>query len=518
MQSKVVKTLALALVLGGVSMSAAQPSGQQSAGPSQQGGLPPGSPKQKAVQKKSNLEEMLAQALKNNPDIRVAAAKLAEADAELNRTRLQVTQKVVMLYHAIETQKKVVENAERREKRAENLGAAISSEGKDEITQSLALAKAKLAELEAQVPALLGKARSSAAGEASRPRVRYRLGFDNDGDVDGELDLLLAREGKLDIPQAKVNIPQAEKIRKALQTPVRVDFKDMTFDAILSDLAKTVEGLSFRNLFQRGDNFAKMNLRFEGALPLSAILQALTDETGCTFYVRDYGILAIRRDSVPPGAMTVEDFLRQKPVKDPAVTINQDPWSSLPWKPPENIEGTVKKISSDGSVVISFNSVDGLLQGHTLYLYRPADEPSKAKYLGRVQIFNSLPFQPQSKEMLGRPIGKLSEPPKLGDKVSARMPSSAKNPPGEEVEGRVKAVDASGLMTITIGSDAGLSKGHTLELFRMATDPPHDTTKYLGTIRVLEAHAKESVCQAVGKLGDKPKVGDNVSVGWILGN
>src|SRR5436309_9636032 len=37
----------------------------------------------------ATLEELLAQALKANPDIRVAEAKLREAEAELNRTRLQ---------------------------------------------------------------------------------------------------------------------------------------------------------------------------------------------------------------------------------------------------------------------------------------------------------------------------------------------------------------------------------------------------------------------------------------------
>src|SRR5215469_3745646 len=118
MRSKVGRTLALTLLLGGVGLvlgqTPQQPQGAES-GPNQ---LPnrkkirveeeeetPKAAKQKAPQKKSALEEMLAEALKNNPDIRVAAAKLAEADAELNRTRLQVTQKVASLHHAILSQK-----------------------------------------------------------------------------------------------------------------------------------------------------------------------------------------------------------------------------------------------------------------------------------------------------------------------------------------------------------------------------------------------------------------------------
>ena len=54
------------------------------------------------------LEQMLAQATQDNPDIRVAEAKLREADAELNRTRLLVAQKVVKLYQDITAQRAAV--------------------------------------------------------------------------------------------------------------------------------------------------------------------------------------------------------------------------------------------------------------------------------------------------------------------------------------------------------------------------------------------------------------------------
>ncbi len=421
MRSKVVRILALALLLSSVGLTVAQQSG---APPGNHGKQPgPGNsgtrlPKQKTPPEKSKLEEMLTEALKNNPDIRVAAAKLAEADAKLNRTRLQVTQKVVMLYHAIETQKIVVENAEKRDKRAQNAGASIPSGQIDETHQSLALAKAKLAELQAQLPALLGKGQFStatellraAAIEAVQPKIRFWSdGYDIELEVpEGKLE---KREGKLVISQPKPNLPQAEKVRKALQTPVRVDYKDMTFDAILKDLAKKAPALSYRNLHRRGnfEDTTKINLRFEEALPVSAVLQALADETGCNFYVREYGILAIDHRSAPPGAMTVEEFLRQKPAKQPG------------------------------------NQLAG-----------------------------------------------------------------GKNPPAENVEGRVKAVDGSGLMTITIGSDAGLTKGHTLELFRLDPQAPSESS-YLGTVRVLEAEAHQAVVQPVGRLSAPPQPGDRVA-------
>jgi hypothetical protein len=150
-------------------------------------------------------------------------------------------------------------------------------------------------------------------------------------------------------------------------------------------------------------------------LPVSAILQALADESGCLFFVRDYGIVATTKDRAPHGALTVEEFLRQKPAEE---------------------------------------------------------------------------LRPQSR--------------------------GGKNPPTENVEGHVKNIDASGLMTLSIGSDAGLTKGHTLELFRLNPASPSES-KYLGTVRILEAKAGQSVAQPVGRLAAPAQLGDHVA-SRLLGN
>jgi hypothetical protein len=73
------------------------------------------------------------------------------------------------------------------------------------------------------------------------------------------------------------------------------------------------------------------------------------------------------------------------------------------------------------------------------------------------------------------------------------------------VEGMIKAVDdKSGLVTISIGSDTGLAKGHTLDVYRLTPKPT-----YLGTVTLLDVSASE----AVGKPQVKEKVqaGDRVA-------
>jgi hypothetical protein len=64
------------------------------------------------------------------------------------------------------------------------------------------------------------------------------------------------------------------------------------------------------------------------------------------------------------------------------------------------------------------------------------------------------------------------------------------NPP-DDVKGIVKSVTGDGLVSISIGSDAGLLRGHTLEVFRL--DPK---AEYFGAIQIVEVSPHE----AVGKL------------------
>jgi hypothetical protein len=65
------------------------------------------------------------------------------------------------------------------------------------------------------------------------------------------------------------------------------------------------------------------------------------------------------------------------------------------------------------------------------------------------------------------------------------------HPPPDDVKGIVKSVTPEGLVAISIGSDAGLLRGHTLEVFRL--DPK---AQYFGSLQIVEVGPHE----AVGKL------------------
>jgi hypothetical protein len=402
------KTAVNALALATLLASAGLTLGQQQAPKTTESREPAPAKQEKTPAVKSKLEEMLAEALKNNPDIRVAAAKVAEADAELNRTRLQVTQKVIALHHALLSQKAAVEYEQKKYERLKNLAekGAVDSALLDEARQALTLAKAKLAELEAQLPAMLGKvARSADAWEAQAIRV-----WELDAFRAGELDL--ARLAVLstryrELRQHKAQGPMADKLRESLKKPISLKVSNEYVSDLLQHLQKQTS-IALK-LMSDGLPEPRLNLELTN-LSLVAVLQFIEDsEPGYRFVIREYGILFAPQAKLPPGAVTIQEFLHEK--------------------------------SADA------------------------------------------------------PRGLEAKP---------------RNPPSENVEGVVKRVEeSSGLMTISIGSDAGLAKGHTLELFRLAEEPRQ--SKYLGTVRILEVSAKESVAQPVGRLADKPKVGDHVA-------
>jgi hypothetical protein len=88
---------------------------------------------------------------------------------------------------------------------------------------------------------------------------------------------------------------------------------------------------------------------------------------------------------------------------------------------------------------------------------------------------------------------------------------TAKNPPPSQVEGLITKTDPTGMVTISIGSDAGLLKGHDLEVFRM--NPP----RYLGTIRIMDVRPNEAVGRPVAKPLGPMQQGDRVA-SHILGS
>jgi hypothetical protein len=271
------------------------------------------------------LEDMLNKALKDNPDIKVAEAKVREAEAELNRVRLQVTQKVLTFHHTREAQKAAVKVAENEVARGRKLqkDAVMPQEVLDQMEDRLAQAKAKLAEIEAEMPYLVGQQ----AGKVLSVALLTTQTFDREVKIwdaaTGKQMVTAGRWwtgyfGQPDLPPGSQPLAgtMLDKIRKALDTPVTAEYNAQSITQILNDLQKKVPDISFHIL----TNFNQpLSLKMQGQMPLRAALQLLEDTCSVmstqerySFAIREYGVLFTMDNRIPPGAIRLHDLQREK--------------------------------------------------------------------------------------------------------------------------------------------------------------------------------------------------------------
>ncbi len=99
----------------------------------------------------------------------------------------------------------------------------------------------------------------------------------------------------------------------------------------------------------------------------------------------------------------------------------------------------------------------------------------------------------------------LAQKEALGGTTVASKDPNAPNPPQRFVKGKIQKVDAEGRILIDVGLDDGVKEGHTLEVYRLQPRP-----EYLGMLRILDAHNRESIARLVGR-GKMLVQGDQVA-------
>jgi hypothetical protein len=361
---------------------------------------------------KSKLEEWLEQALRHNPDIRVAEAKVREAEAELNRTRLSVAQKVAALYAAQEAARKSVESAEIAYQIAQEGYKAGRTTAAD-LAQArgfLIVAKADLAKAEAELPYLLGKTPGS---DEDKTQTALALAAFFAAARDGDRSSADKRAVEAGLRWLKAHqVPETsttEALRKALDRPVTLDYKKASVRKILEELFENAGISVHMKVIPEG----VVTLSVKETLPLGAALQLVQDSSSSPvrLVVREYGVLVTDAKELPDGAVFLNDFWKSKPVDEkkgdgPGTTGNP---------PKEKIEGQVISVDEkSGLVKLNRGSDAGLERGHTLEVYRLS--PAAVKYLGRVRILETTP-----KEAVAQPVGKLSAPLEKGDLFANRL-------------------------------------------------------------------------------------------------
>jgi hypothetical protein len=402
-----------------------------------------GDQKKPAEEKKpSQLEELLAQALRDNPDIRVAEAKMREAEAELSRTRLLVVQKVVAHQHTLETLQSAVKVAEANYTAAEAKVKAADATHKrfkglridgaiDEakVEESLAAyeqaraaletaraalqsAKADLAKAQAELPYLVGKgAKEDKQSAEARAAIQWLLANQGMGDSDatmrGLAGLALA-QGHLDWKgKAQPEGTIADKLRKTLDTTVNLKVEDQPLEDVLAYLQRLADVPLVTNGLPRELRTRKLTLAVD-KISLGAAFQLLEDVGGVQFAVRDYGILAT--DKVPAGMTRLHDFWKGDKPKA------EEKSKSGGLNPPRaDVDGELTAVDADLSLA-SFSvsrGADALSKGYPLVVYRLNDDKT-GRYVGVLHVENIKD---------GRGVGRFREKPTIPAKVGDRLAS-----------------------------------------------------------------------------------------------
>jgi hypothetical protein len=270
---------------------------------------------EKDTAKAASPEPLIVEAMKNNPDIRVAEAKLREIAAHLDRTRLRVAADVTILHAEIEAAKASVDEGLQRYLRAYKLwkkGQPVEEEfGTAKMT--LLKLKAELASVQAKLPYLLGR-QAGVADINNKKQIdadRAAINSARAKEVKRQMDEDIARLWAEQLLVVKTESPQRKKLRNALDTETK--YPPQLNGKTLADIAGVIrdeEGLGINIVIRvKSKKIEKVNIQLEKPIPLGAFLQYLEDELDVVFILRDYGIVVVAADEkLPPGALRVVDF------------------------------------------------------------------------------------------------------------------------------------------------------------------------------------------------------------------
>ena len=250
-----------------------------------------------AAESPPTLDQLLTQAMDENPGIVAMKAKVAMAEADLRNIRFEVAWKLVVCRNEVEAQQRAVGLArERLALMAEANKRAAATVGLQELQaakNTLIDAEAKLARARSELQFLIGQSPSAVFAPSASSSVPTAL------------------RAPLQIPHG----PTVERIREDLGATTQMEFLDQPLSdvvAYLKDLHRIeiqIDGGALEDAGLNSDMPITLNIK---GIRLGAALQLLDDKLrDLKWVVRDYGILVTTPERAQEaGYMPVVEFAR----------------------------------------------------------------------------------------------------------------------------------------------------------------------------------------------------------------
>lgn len=239
------------------------------------------------VPKQQSLEDLQAQALKQNAEMVVAEAEARLAEAKLHLVRQQIAAKVAAAYADVKVTQAVFNESEARLERLLVLLRNKSASEEDVASARLVRDKyrAHLNKKQAELQYLTGN--QSAPGKSVSPNG-----------LDGSA------------PPAVPGTAN-DKLRKALDMPMKVKYDTTPLGKVLKDLEAALKINVVWTLAEA--DLATPFVALNNEVPVGAVFQLIEDIYNVRFVVRDYGLVAIRPlgPNLPQGALSLHDFWKQ---------------------------------------------------------------------------------------------------------------------------------------------------------------------------------------------------------------
>jgi len=288
---------------------------------------------QEKVQKQlatAKLDATIADALKYNPSILAAQAKIREAEIELNALRNTVMVEVTGAYLVLEKAKQVLAATEEiYAAKRKNLGHGQFAESelmqaKLELDRSASVVAQQEADLMKAVGRVPGKPAPGSGANANKGNVSAPVAPDANFTARILADYLGSPDAARmpDLNSAMLNFWAAasgapasmiDKLKRVLEQPVRIEkeFKNVPVGEVLEYLKDHgLSGIPMR--MAPGNHLLTPIDLITAELPLSAWLQMVQDSApALQFVVREYGLLVTTADRVPPDGLLLREVLRR---------------------------------------------------------------------------------------------------------------------------------------------------------------------------------------------------------------